>query len=147
MRAQILSKNYTQEIGVSISKITSEKDLSFYIKYANGRINSFKDLELEIETDFTVLTDIYSQSLLQKILEWPIVIKDINQSYDMHKLFNFTFILCQNIHSFLSNITVVSESNNPNKSIEAAKIKLLFKVQEILHIAAKIIGISLPFKI
>lgn len=132
----MLSKNYTHEFNFNIENIEKEKDLSFYIYYANMRIDQLDNQEsLNIKPDYSLLTSIFEQKLVQKIAQWVFVLDDIHQSLDVHKMFVYATELAQCVHSFLSNL----QDNNQDVILAVTRMLLLKKSQHLLNIIKKIV--------
>ena len=132
------------ELNISIQNLVSNKDLVFYIKYTHIRIQSFYNkLATYPEYDLELLNTEYDEILFQNIIQWPLILKNIEQKLDIHILFTYAVTLCQSIQSLLSNVLVI----NDNNILTSSRIRLLLKADEIIIHLGYIFNIHLPLSI
>lgn len=132
----LISKDYNQHIDLDIDLARSEsnKNPIFYIQYANARIASVLSklkskstkpkLKKSINGEFRF--DKYELALAKRLIQYPEIIKEIGESYQVYKLAFFAHELATDVHKFYENCKIVGDERERIRTeiIKATKVVL-----------------------
>jgi arginyl-tRNA synthetase len=137
------SFNNTLDFDLEVAKKESEENPVYYIQYAYARICSIfrksEEIETNGEANLSLLSSPEEKNLIKKLIEFPELILNISNTYEVQKLTTYTKEIANYFHIFYHNCRVIDKEN-----MELTKARLLFlkAVKIVLENLFKIIGIE-----
>jgi len=144
------SANTHLEFDLSLAKEESNRNPVYYVQYAHARICSIlreaKIDELEIARGASEKLKLLQHSselaLIKKLVEFPEVIEDIVNDYQVQKLPHYSIELAESFHKFYRDCKVIVE----NDDLKNARLILILATKIVLKETLNLIGISTPEK-
>lgn len=139
-----LNSHLNFDFNLAVKKSTDNP--VYYIQYAHARINSIFD-KLNYSPDHNILPKTNLDhpqeiTLMALLLQYPEVVLSISQSYDGHKLPQFSYRLASALHQFYRDCPVVNAEPDQQQS----RLALLATVKKVLGESLKLMGINAPDK-
>jgi len=149
VRFIFLSYSPTNHINfdINLAREQSEKNPVFYVQYAHARISSIikKAKTLNFKFDEKNSAELLSHekelSLIRELVKFPELVREISQSYEVHKLPFYAMKLADKFHSFYSVCKVLDEKNS---ELTAARLNLVNAVKIVLAEVLDLMGVSAP---
>lgn len=143
----MVSANRHMDFDMDLAKEKSEKNPVFYVQYAYARISSIlrkigKEIGKSEITDLKNLKEAAEFDLAKKILEFPEIIEDTAQDYQVQRLPHYAVELARAFHNFYTHCRVISE----DEKVSRARFALISVVQVVLKKVLGIMGASAPEK-
>lgn len=135
------------DMDLAVSK--SNENPVYYVQYAHARVCSIlrqgKELGMSISTDanFSLIQSEKEFDLLKKLGEFPEAVTEAANKLTPHRISNYVYELAAALHSFY-NAEKVLDSDDEAKSL--ARLALMKAVQQTIHNALSLIGVSAPEK-
>ena len=143
------SANTHLEFDLSLAKEESNRNPVYYVQYAYARICSIlkkaKIDESEIRgasKNLKLLRHSSELTLIKKLVEFPEVIEDIIDDYQVQKLPRYSIELAESFHKFYRDCKVIVEDDDLRK----ARLALILAVKIVLKETLDLIGIAAPEK-
>lgn len=118
------------DIDLDIAKSQSSKNPIYYIQYASARINSvlgkINKQDKKITRYQASSLDKYETSVLKRLAQYPEIIKEVGESYEVYRIANYAHDLATDFHKFYDNCRIIDDEREVIrlKIIKAAKIVL-----------------------
>jgi arginyl-tRNA synthetase len=134
------------DLDVAVKK--SEENHLYYVQYAYARINQiFTNLETKkIDNSISINQKFnlneFESELINTLLQAENIIKQVEASYEVHRLTNYMYELAQKFHRFYNEVNVV---NSLDQELHM-RIAILNGTKSILNIFASLLAIQLPEK-
>ena len=118
------------------------------MQYAHARNASILALARERNIDWTdgdvsLLTHPSELELIRAMLRLPELVVQMAESFEPHHLPHYATDLANAFHTFYENCRVVS-SNEEDKAISAARLKLVESAQIVFRRSLELMGMSAP---
>ena len=138
------------EFDIDLAKERSNKNPIYYIQYAHARLsNIFQKLSIDPkifkieEENLRPLEKPEELALIRKMAKFPELVEDVANSYQVHRLAQYSYELASDFHNFYEKHHVVQENN---KELERARLALCSAVKIVLGQCLSLMGISAPEK-
>ena len=122
------------DIDLDLAKEESNKNPVFYIQYASARIASvlakIKNKKEKIKNTNKKLKisgfDKYELNLIRKLAQYPELVKEVGESYQVNKIAFYAFELAEAFHKFYDNCRIIGDDKRDErlKILKASKIVL-----------------------
>ena len=140
------------DFDLDVAKERSEVNPVYYVQYAHVRLQSIlrrakqenviTDTGDQIElTSHGALTHTMELALLRRIYNFPEVISEISESYEVHKLAYYATGLARAIHSFYRHVPVLQADD---KKIIQSRLQLVIAARKVLRQTLTLLGVSAP---
>lgn len=130
------------DFDLDLAKQKSEKNPVFYVQYAHARISSILKkvgkLPLIPSPEAPHTSEL---NLVKTLLRFPIIIRDVAQSYETQKLPFYAIDLATKFHEFYTNCRVID-----GNKVWTYRLELVKATQMVLQKTLKVMGISAPEK-
>ena len=93
--------------------------------------------------NLSLLTNEKELSLIKELNKFPELVKEIAETYEVHKLPHYAIGLADKFHSFYDKCRVVDEEN---PELTGARLELVKAVRIVLAETLRLMGISAPEK-
>ncbi|MBI2416091.1 MAG: arginine--tRNA ligase [Candidatus Kerfeldbacteria bacterium] len=134
--------NTHMDFDLNLAREQSDKNPVYYVQYAHARICSL----LQKVTDHTPasiqLTTAAEEDLAKKLFQFPDVLAQIGENYQVHKLPQYTLDVARAFHKFYSSHRIIQHDG----SVERSRLQLVQATQVVLRNALQLMGISAPEK-
>lgn len=135
------------DFDLDLAKERSAKNPVYYIQYAHARIVSiFKksnlgrfDSDLS-ESNFQLLCAPEELTLIKKLIQFPEVVEDTANDYQVHRLTRYAYELARSFHNFYEKHRVITEDTN----LMRARLALVRATQIVLQLTLDLLGIQAP---
>jgi len=140
--------NTHMEFDVELAKEQSKKNPVFYIQYAFARLSSIfskiSNFKIQITNDeiLKLLKEEEELQLLRDITEFPDLIEEVAEDYQVHHLAQYTLDLAADFHKFYEKHRVITDDSK----IQSARLILSGSVRMVLSICLDLMGLSAPEK-
>ena len=136
------------EFDLELAKKESSENPVYYVQYAHARNASILKLARERNIDWSngevsLLTDPSELELVRAMLRLPELVAQMAESLEPHHLPHYAMDLANAFHAFYENCRVVS-SNEEDKAITAARLKLVESAQIVFRRSLELMGMSAP---
>lgn len=130
---------------LSLAKERSNKNPVYYVQYAYARICSIlkKAEEKKEKADLNLLAHEKELNLIKELDKFPQIVKEISESYEVHKLPYYAISLADKFHSFYNDCKVI---DTENLELTASRIELVEAVKIILGESLRLLGVEAPEK-
>lgn len=137
---------------IDLARERSDKNPVYYVQYAHARIASIlrkakeKGLRPEVaETDATNDRVMVGKEieLSRELAKFPELVREIAESYEVHKLPHYAIRIADKFHSFYNDCRVIDE-NDPAST--AARLRLVAATKIVLAETMRLIGVCAPEK-
>ncbi|QOY37277.1 arginine--tRNA ligase [Anaerobacillus isosaccharinicus] len=135
------------DMDLAVSK--SNENPVFYAQYAHARVCSIlrqgeqMGLTISTDADFSLVESEKEFDLLKKLGEFPEAVSEAANKQIPHRITNYIYELAAALHSFY-NAEKVLDQDDKEKS--KARLALMKAVQQTLHNALTLIGVTAPEK-
>ncbi|MBI2046397.1 MAG: arginine--tRNA ligase [Parcubacteria group bacterium] len=133
------------EFDLELAKKQSAENPVYYVQYAHARICSIEENTRGKVPDGSVLSDIAAPSarvLASKIGEFPEVVEEIANDYQVHKLTTYAYELATAFSQFYRDVRILQDDDSYNDG--ALKLALLTRAT--IKQSLSLLGISAPTK-
>lgn len=144
----VKSLNTQMEFDLDLAKEQSEKNPVFYVQYAYARISSifrkaknFKIRRLKLE-NFQLLNHQSELNLIKKLSQWPEIIEDSSNDYEIHRITTYALELAKFFSQFYRDCKIILD----DKNLSNERLLLTLATQIILKDILNILGIKAPSK-
>lgn len=133
---------------LSLAQEQSNKNPVYYVQYAHARICSILR-KANLETKFLKRKLSFQSlqtaelNLIRQLIEFPEIVEDIAQDYQVQRLPHYSLELANSFHKFYESCRVLDEKN---KELTQIRISLVKATQIVLKNALELMGISAPEK-
>jgi arginyl-tRNA synthetase len=135
------------DFDMDLAKERSQKNPVFYVQYAHARIasilqkaDSVGDYQQNQKLD--LLNTKEELNLIRKLVEYPEVLENIAESYEINRLPRYTLDLSREFHNFYEKCRVITEDEN----LTSARLALVSATKVVIGSALSLMGISAPDK-
>jgi arginyl-tRNA synthetase len=134
--------NSHMDFNLSLAKEQSEKNPVFYVQYAHARISSIlkKTARLKPRSGKTPIHP-SETALVKALLEFPLLIAEVGESYEVQKLPFYASTLATKFHDFYTNCRVIDE-----QQVWAHRLLLARATQTVIAKVLGVMGVSAPEK-
>lgn len=143
------SANTHLEFDLALAKEESNKNPVYYVQYAHARICSvlkkagIKKIETKnLSKKLKLLQDPTELTLIKKLIEFPEIIEDIINDYQVQKLSHYSIELAEAFHKFYGSCKAIVEEDD----LKDARLALILTTKIVLKETLSLIGISTPEK-
>lgn len=133
------------DFDLSLARKKSSNNPVFYVQYAHARICSIMEkLKKEegslnkVEAELKHPTEL---TLAKELIKFPDLLREIGQSYEVHRLPFYTIEIAKKFHEFYAQCKVIEEGN-----LNESRLKLIQAAQITLHNALTLMGVTTPKK-
>ncbi len=145
LKFTILSRKLSQPFNFDIEKV-KEKSMDnpvYYVQYSYARLSSLFDKAntdiKDISFDYENFENIDLRKIAKKLLEFPYIVYNLSDSYELQKVPNYLIELSSLINQFYHDYRIIDE----NRKEMIKKISVLFSAREILKIGLSLMGITI----
>jgi arginyl-tRNA synthetase len=136
------------DFDLELAKKESSENPVYYVQYAHARNASILNLARERNIDWndgdvSLLTHPAELELIRAMLQLPELVNQMAKAMEPHHLPHYATELANSFHNFYENCRVVS-SNEEDKAMTAARLKLVESAQIVFHRALDLMGMSAP---
>ena len=145
------STNTHMDFDMALAKERSKKNPVYYVQYAHARLSSI--LNKAQRANYKLQTTNYKQitnlkllktkdelNLIRKLIEYPELLEDISESYEVHHLPRYALELAREFHNFYEKERVITE----DKNLTSARLALIAATKIVLANVLKLMGIKAP---
>jgi arginyl-tRNA synthetase len=151
MRFIFLSYTATNHINfdINLAKDQSEKNPVYYVQYAHARISSIikrakaMNFKFDKKNSADLLVHEKELSLIRELSKFPVLVEEMSQSYEVHKLPIYSMKLADKFHSFYGACKVLDERNS---ELTRARLNLVNAVRIVLAEVLNLMGVEAPEK-
>ncbi|MDG0995651.1 MAG: arginine--tRNA ligase [Gammaproteobacteria bacterium] len=134
------------DFDLELAKSTSNENPVYYVQYAHARICSvLRQNQEAVATEnvsVELLSDDNEQQLMQKLADYPEVIRSACSKQAPHTLVQYLRELAQRFHNYYNATQFLVDS----KELRQARLQLILAVQHVLVNGLAIVGVSAPEK-
>ncbi len=132
------------DFDLEMAKKTSNENPVYYISYAYARICTIlaKAPTLENVAEYLSLNDEYAYNVLEKVYEFPNVVKQASLKQLPHLITNYVYDLANSFHIYYSKNRIITD----NKAETMERLRLITAVKITLKNALDLIGVIPPEK-
>ena len=136
------------DFDLDLAKEQSVKNPVYYIQYAHARITSIFNkvknrgifnFQFSI---FKLLKEDEELSLIKKLIQFPEVVADTANDYQVHRLTRYAYELARVFHNFYEKHRVITD----DKELTQARLAFVKATQVVLQNVLGLLGISAPKK-
>lgn len=145
------SLNTHMDFDMALAKERSQKNPVYYVQYAHARIASILR-KAKLKRNFSafggspaggqLLKEKSEIDLIRRLVEFPEILRDIAESYEVHHLPRYALELAREFHNFYEKERVISE----DKKLTSARLALVMATKIVLANALNLMGIKSPDK-
>lgn len=130
------------DFDLDLAKQDSQKNPVYYLKYAHARIAGIlkKVGEPAARANLAKLTDPAETTLIRDLSEFPDVIRQTADDYQVQRIAHYALDLADRFHKFYERCPVISD----DKALSAARLKLLTATQVVFQNVGETLGIEMP---
>ena len=139
------NSNTPIDLDVKLASDKSEKNPVYYVQYAHARICSILRKAGEADQgkpDLTLLETDKELSLLKALIEWPDIVEEISNNFQIQTFPHYAYRIASLFHDFYTNCQVLSE----DKKLTTARLSLIKATKIILNNVLSVCNISAPEK-
>jgi arginyl-tRNA synthetase len=133
------------DFDLSLARKKSSNNPVFYVQYAHARICSIMEkLKKEERTLSKVKAELKHPSeltLAKELIKLPDLLREISQSYEVHRLPFYTIEIAKKFHEFYAHCKVIEDDN-----LNEGRLKLIQATQITLYNALTLMGVTTPKK-
>jgi arginyl-tRNA synthetase len=143
----MVDKDSQMEFNIDLALSKTMDNPVYYVQYAIARIYSLfenaktKGIVFEKETNLDKLSGIEESFLIRDLLLFPEIIRDVAQSYQIHKLTNYVYSLAYAFHTYYNGHMFV-DPNEPE--ITNARLNLAYAFRCTIEENLRILGVTAP---
>jgi arginyl-tRNA synthetase len=136
------------DFDLGLAKERSQKNPVYYVQYANARINSIikkASNEKRVASnneDYSLLKEPEEMDLIKKMIEFPDLVAEISQDYQVQRLPFYVMELADSFHKFYEKHKVISD----NIKLTQARLGLVSACAQVLKNCLRLMGVSAPEK-
>ncbi len=132
------------DFDLDLAKERSVKNPVYYIQYAHARMASIlrKAPPAKKNFDFGFLNSAEEIILIKKLIQFPEIVADTAEDYQVHRLPRYAHELARIFHNFYEKQRVITD----DEILTAARLKLVLASQIVLKNLLKLMGIDAPDK-
>ncbi len=133
------------DFNLDLAKEQSDKNPVYYVQYAYARICSIlrKSEIKNLKPDgLNLLVHQSELGLIKKLIQFPEIIEDVAQDYQIQKLPQYAMELAAAFHQFYHDCRVISE----DKELTLTRLNLVLAAKIVLKNTLGLIGVSAPEK-
>ncbi|PCI58428.1 MAG: arginine--tRNA ligase [Methylophilaceae bacterium] len=132
---------------IDLARAQTNDNPVYYIQYAHARICSVLnqwggDTSTLITTDLAILTSSHETTLMQKLSEFPEVIKNAAEELAPHMIANYLKECASHLHSYYNDTKFLVE----DESTKLARMTLITATKQELKNGLDLLGVSAPGK-
>jgi len=131
------------DIDLDLAKEQSVKNPVFYIQYASARINSVLKKVNKTKKQESKKTKIqnseldkYESALIKKLVQYPEMIKEVGESYQVYKVALFAHELATVFHKFYDNCRIIGDER------EGIRLNIIKATETVLKDCLELMGIE-----
>ncbi len=155
------SPNTHMDFDLSLAKERSQKNPVYYVQYAHARLSSIlrkathstssgqasdkrpiRQAQGKQATSLKLLNTESEFSLIRKLVEYPEILSEIAESYEVHRLPRYALELAREFHNFYEKERVITE----DKKLTSARLALVMATKIVLANSLNLMGIKAPDK-
>lgn len=139
--------NTHMDFDLNLARDTSEKNPVYYIQYAHARIcNILKKAQIKVSDHkmetLSSLQHPLEFDLMRELVQFPEIIQNIAQDYEVHQLPYYALGLAEKFHKFYKECRVIGEKQD----LSRGRLALVKATQIVLKNVLSLMGISAPEK-
>jgi arginyl-tRNA synthetase len=131
------------EFDMELAREQSAKNPVYYVQYAHARINSIEENAKKLSPDESTTADIMGEknarALALKIAQFPEIIEDAANDYQIQKLTTYAYELASSFSQFYRDVRIVG-----GVTYRKGALDLAILVKSTLARSLKLLGISAP---
>ena len=140
----LMYSNYTHmDFDIALAKERSAKNPVYYAQYAHARLCSIlKKVTSDMGhvTSLKLLKTENDLNLIRKLVEYPEILNDIAENYEVHRLPRYALELAREFHNFYEKERVITE----DKKLTSARLALVAATKIVLANVLNLMGIKAP---
>ena len=133
---------------LGLAQERSQKNPVYYVQYAHARICSVLNKSKATSNKFQIPNSklellIHEKELflIRELNKFPELVKEIGESYEVHKLSYYAIKLADKFHSFYNDCKVLDEEK---PELTSARLNLINSVRIVLGEVLRLMGVSSP---
>ncbi len=136
------------DFDMALAKERSAKNPVYYVQYAHARISSILRKVPAFakatagKQNLKLLNTEPELNLIRKLVEYPEILSDISENYEVHRLPRYALELAREFHNFYEKERIISGDQNLTK----ARLMLVLAVKIVLRNVLNLMGIKAPDK-
>ena len=142
IRWYLSSQSLDSHIKIDVDKITkktSENSL-YYVQYAYVRIKQILSKStIKLSKKYVLLNTKYEKEIINHLLFFKQIIKNIAQNYEVHKMTNYLYALAKFFHNYYEN-AIINDTNNIKMSSQ--RLSLINDIAIIIKNGLNLLGID-----
>lgn len=143
----IYSPNTHMDFDMVLAKERSAKNPVYYVQYAYARISSIlrKAGVSKTEISKSKFIDLKTNAelnLIRKLIEFPEILADMAENYEVHHLPRYALELAREFHNFYEKERIINE----DKKLTSARLNLVMATKIVLAQILNLMGIKAPDK-
>lgn len=129
----------------ALAKSKSNDNPVYYAMYAHARLCNVLQLAKGMEINYSgeLLKAKSEMDLLKALQEFPSVVNNVAETFEVHKMVNFIHLLATLIHSFYNECRIIDKDN---LKLSAHRLGLVVACKGVLYSALNLIGVKAPEK-
>ena len=132
---------------IDLARAQTNENPVYYIQYAHARICSVLnqwagDVKSLHQVDLSPLSSEHDAALMQRLTEFPEVVKNAVHDLAPHAVANYLKDLASDLHSFYSEHKILVE----DEKVKLARLALISATQQVLQNGLQLLGVSAPDK-
>ncbi len=130
------------DFDLNLAKEKSDKNPVFYVQYAHARISSILKKTGKLPRATSKESAHTSElNLVKTLLQFPLVIREVAETYETQKLPFYAIELATKFHEFYTHCRVIDEDK-----VWSHRLELVKATQMVLQKTLKVMGVSAPEK-
>ncbi|MDP2676496.1 MAG: arginine--tRNA ligase [bacterium] len=131
------------DFDIALAREQSSKNPVYYIQYAHARMSSIlREAQSPGDADYALLSEKEELALIKKMAQFPDIIEDTANDYQVHRIPRYAYELAHAFHDFYEKHRVIQE----NKKLLTARRALIEATQVVLQQTLNILGVTSPEK-
>lgn len=131
------------EFDMELAREQSAKNPVYYVQYAHARTSSIEENAKKLSPDESTLADIMGEksarALTLKIAQFPEIVEDIGNDYQIQKLTTYAYELASSFSQFYRDVRIVGDATYRKGALQLALL-----AKQTIAQSLKLLGISAP---
>ncbi|MBI4919724.1 arginine--tRNA ligase [Candidatus Azambacteria bacterium] len=139
------SPNTHMDFDIALAKERSQKNPVYYVQYAHARISGIlrqATSDKRHAANIEILKEKSELDLIRKLVEYPELLAEIAENYEVHRLPRYALDLAREFHNFYEKERVITE----DKNLTSARLALVLSAKIVLANVLSLMGIKAPDK-
>ena len=139
--------NTHMDFDLDLAKEQSNKNPVYYVQYAHASISSIlkktRNTRYQLPvTSYQLLTQPEEHALIKKLIQFPEIVADTAQDFQVHRIPRYALELARTFHNFYEKCRVISK----DKELTSARLALVNATQIVLKNTLDLLNIDAPKK-